>query len=161
MSYVVISDCLDHDTVAVHLFQSSFIVFLIELLPGRLHPKKIIYFSDGAALQYKNGKNFLNLCHHKDDFGVKAQWHFSATSHVMVWVEDYMREQSSLERRFQLSRTIPCTRKLHSHKPISDSTVEFYSLSDVSREERVALAKKDISPKSIAGFVTCLHEKNW
>lgn len=27
--------------------------------------------------------------------------------------EDYAREQSSLERRFQLSRTIPGTRKLH------------------------------------------------
>ena len=81
VSYVVISDCLHHDTVAVHLFQRSFIAFLKELLPARLHPKKIIYFSDGAAPQYKNRKNFLNLCHHKEDIGVKAEWHFSATSH--------------------------------------------------------------------------------
>ena len=159
-------------TVAVLLFQSSFIAFLKELLPARLHPKKIIYFSDGAAPQYKNRKNFLNLCHHKDDFGVKAEWHFSATSHgkgacdglggtvkrlaarvslqrpyndqlmtprqLFDWAcsnipaayfgycsnEDYAREQSSLEHRFQLSRTIPGTRKLHSFVPISDSTVE-------------------------------------
>ena len=81
VSYVVISDCLHHDTVAVHLFQRSFIAFLKELLPTRLHPKKISYFSDGAASQYKNRKNFLNLCHHKEDFGIKAEWHFSATSH--------------------------------------------------------------------------------
>ena len=51
--------------------------------------------------------------------------------------EDYAREQNSLERRFQLSRTIPGTRKLHSFVPISDSTVEvkFYSSSDVSQEK--------------------------
>ena len=142
------------------------------MLPARLHPKKIIYFSDCAAPQYKNRNNFLNLCHHKDDFGVKAEWHFSATSHgkracdglggtvkrlaahaslqrpcndqlmtprqsfdwassnipaayfVYCSNEDYAREQSSLERRFQLSRTIPGMRKLHSLVPISDSTME-------------------------------------
>ena len=44
-------------------------------------PKKLIYFSDGAESQYKNRKNSLNLCHHKDDFGISAEWHFSATSH--------------------------------------------------------------------------------
>ena len=26
-------------------------------------------------------KNFLNLCLHEDDFGVRAEWHFFATSH--------------------------------------------------------------------------------
>jgi len=38
--------------------------------------KKVIYFSDGAASQYKNCKNFSNLCYHEKDFGVKAEWHF-------------------------------------------------------------------------------------
>ena len=60
LCYVVISDCLHHDTVAVHLFQKSFIAFLKDLLPARLHPKNIIYFSDGAASQYKNRKNFVS-----------------------------------------------------------------------------------------------------
>ena len=54
LSYVIISDCLHHDTVAVYLFQKCFIAFLKSHLPERLHPKKIIYFSDGAASQYKN-----------------------------------------------------------------------------------------------------------
>ena len=40
-----------------------------------------MYISDGAASQYKNRKKFSNLCHHKLDFGVKAEWYFSATSH--------------------------------------------------------------------------------
>ena len=47
----------------------------LRMIPGtrKLH-------SDGAALQYKNRKNFMNLCHHKEDFSVIAKWHFSATS---------------------------------------------------------------------------------
>ena len=81
LSYVIISDCLHHDTTAVYLFQKCFITFLKIFLPERLHPKKIIYFLDGAASQYKNRKNFINLCLHKDDFGISAEWHFYATSH--------------------------------------------------------------------------------
>ena len=79
LSYVIISDCLHHDTVAVHLFLKSLIEYLKERF-GSL-PHKIFYFSDGAAAQYKNRKNFINLCHHQADFGVPAEWHFYATSH--------------------------------------------------------------------------------
>ena len=39
------------------------------------------YFSDRYAKQYKNYKNLLNLCYHKDDFNVAADWSFLATSH--------------------------------------------------------------------------------
>ena len=76
--------------------------------------------------------------------------------------EDYAKEQS-LEWRFQLARMIPGTRKLHSFVPISNSTVEVrhYSASDASRKERVTLAKNDIPPETIAGFITCLYEGNW
>ena len=41
----------------------------------------MFYFYYGAAAQYKIRKNFINLCHHEIDFGIPAQWHFSATSH--------------------------------------------------------------------------------
>ena len=77
--------------------------------------------------------------------------------------EDYERERSSLERRFQLSWTIPSTRKLHSFVPISNSTlkVRLYSAPDASRKKKVTLAKNDIPPESIAGFVTCLYDGNW
>ena len=159
LSYVVISDCNHHDTIAVHLYQK----YLIEHLTKRfgLPPYKVYYFSDGAASQYKNRKNFINLCHHQDDFGVPAEWHFSATSHgkgacdgvggslkrlaarvslqcpydhqimtphqLFEWavdnipavsfqyvtIDDYKREEALLEHRFQQSRTIPGTRKLH------------------------------------------------
>ena len=36
-----------------------------------------MYFSDGCSAQYKNRKNFINLCHHLEDFNVPAEWHFS------------------------------------------------------------------------------------
>ena len=79
LSFGIISDCLHHDTVAVYLYQKRLIAHLRETLT--LSPKQIFYFSDGAAAQYKNRKNFINLCHHEVDFGIPAQWHFSATSH--------------------------------------------------------------------------------
>jgi len=31
--------------------------------------------------QYKNYKNFSNLCYHEQDFGIKVEWNFFATSH--------------------------------------------------------------------------------
>ena len=187
ISYVVISDCLRHDTVAVHLFQRNLIHFLKEKF-GTL-PQKIYYFSDGAASQYKNRKNFINLCFHEADFGVPAEWHFSATSHgkgacdgvggtvkrlaaraslqrpyeqqimtprqLFEWAienvpatifsycssEDYKIEEQLLEERFQQSRTIPGTRKLHSFIPLSKTAIstKAYSLSTFSKEERVSV----------------------
>jgi hypothetical protein len=68
-----------HNTVAVHLFCKRPIEFLCGFV-GEL-PIKTFYYSDGAASQYKNCKNFVNLCHHEEDFGVAAEWNFSATSH--------------------------------------------------------------------------------
>ena len=40
------------------------------------HVKKVVHFTDGAASQYKNCKNFTNLLFLKDDFGVEGEWHF-------------------------------------------------------------------------------------
>lgn len=78
-SFVFISDCLLHNTVAVHLFQKKLINFLKEnVLPSL---EKIFYFSDGSASQYKNRKNFSNICLHQNDFNIHAEWHFYATAH--------------------------------------------------------------------------------
>lgn len=78
-SFVIISECLIHDSVAVHLFQRKLISFLkSNVLPSL---KKIYYFSDGSAAQYKNRKNFINICNHEKDFGIETEWHFFATAH--------------------------------------------------------------------------------
>ena len=50
LSFVVIPDCLQHDTVSVHYFQKE----LIGFLKPKLAVKKIFYYSDGAAAQHKN-----------------------------------------------------------------------------------------------------------
>lgn len=42
---------------------------------------KILYFSDGCKAQYKSKYSFINIYHHFEDFGVKAEWNFWATSH--------------------------------------------------------------------------------
>jgi hypothetical protein len=39
------------------------------------------FFYNGAASQYKNRRNFINFCYHKDDFDVDIEWHFFAPSH--------------------------------------------------------------------------------
>ena len=43
--------------------------------------RRLEYFSDGCAGQYKNKKNFCNLCQHNKDFGSEGTWNFFATSH--------------------------------------------------------------------------------
>lgn len=78
-NHVVISECHDkHNTITVYMCQT----LLIARLKAKFHTvNKIYYFTDGAASQYKNRKNFLNLFYHKKDFNVEAEGHFFATSH--------------------------------------------------------------------------------
>ena len=45
------------------------------------HITNVKYFFDGCTGQYKNLKNFLNLCHHYSDFNLEAEWNFFATNH--------------------------------------------------------------------------------
>ena len=208
LTYVIISDCLHHDTVAVYVFQKC----LIEFLLTKFVPQKILYFSDGAAAQYKNRKNFLNLCHHKADFGIDAEWHFFATSHgkgpcdgiggtvkrlaaraslqrpydhqimtprqLFEWAsenisnvvfsycttDDYSRVETLLQGRFQKSRTIPGTQKLHCFIPISKTTVstKVYSNSDTQKEQKVTLSETtELSLEEINGFITVVESGHW
>src|SRR5207248_4208795 len=77
-SLCIISDCLRHDTIAVHVFLRESIEYLKGLIGEINH---IHYFSDGSAAQYKNFNTFLNLCHHLTDFNISAEWNFFGTSH--------------------------------------------------------------------------------
>ena len=62
----------------VYEIQKTTISFLKEKL-GSL--KKIEYFTNGCAAQYKNCNISTNLCRHEEDFGVSVEWSFFATSH--------------------------------------------------------------------------------
>ena len=59
------------------MFHSFFTDFS---LPGHNHEKSTI----SLMVLHPNiriEKNFINLCHHEEDFGILAEWHFSATAH--------------------------------------------------------------------------------
>lgn len=62
----------------MHVFLKQLISAIREFIPGI---KKINYFSDGCAGQYKNCENFLWLCKHKELYNIEASWSFFATSH--------------------------------------------------------------------------------
>ena len=77
-SFCFISDDTEYDVPTLYLIQQFFTDYLKVKYS---HIQKLIYFSDGCAGQYKNKKNFYNLCQHKNDFGIEAEWVFFATSH--------------------------------------------------------------------------------
>ena len=76
--FCFLSDDLEHDTCFFCKLQQELINILKRDLPKITSIK---YFTDGCAAQYKNYKNFLNLCHHKEDLGINAEFVFFATSH--------------------------------------------------------------------------------
>ena len=77
-STCIISNHLLHNTSAVH----SFLKIILDYIKIKfIEIENVIYFSDGAASQYKNFKNIANLCNHFNDFNIHAEWHFFATSH--------------------------------------------------------------------------------
>lgn len=78
ISLVVIAESLEHNYVAVHLFQTKLLEYLKKTF-GAI--KKIYFFSDGAASQYKNKKNFHGLCEIKKKHNIEVEWHFFATYH--------------------------------------------------------------------------------
>ena len=72
-SLCVVWDHQKHNQSAVH----SFLVVALSFVKSQL-PLKVIYFSDGAASQYKNYKTFFKLFH-EQDHTLKTEWHFFAT----------------------------------------------------------------------------------
>lgn len=77
-SICILSDHLQHDTATVHAFQRHLIKFIKETRPS---VTKLIYFTDGSSSQYKNKKNFANVCSHQTDFQLDAEWNFFASAH--------------------------------------------------------------------------------
>lgn len=77
VSLAVISDNLNHDTVAVYEYQK----ITIHYLKSNFTVKKVYYITDGAGQHFKNKNNMQNLLYHNKDFGISAEWHFYATAH--------------------------------------------------------------------------------
>lgn len=77
-SFIALSECTTHDTVAVYILQEK-IIFEIKKRFPKIN--KIIYVTDGAKQHYKNRYQMMNLVNHESDFQIMADWHFHATAH--------------------------------------------------------------------------------
>ena len=88
--------------------------YLHELLP---QVKKLFYFSDGCGGQYKNYKNFMNLCLHKQDFGLDAEWIFFATCDGIGGSVKHQAAKRSLQR------------------PMNNQILDYQAMLNVCKEE--------------------------
>ena len=69
---------MEHDTCSFHQVQKKVFGCIKRQFPNL---QQVEYFSKCCTGQHENFKNFLNLCHHKCDFGFEATCSFFATSH--------------------------------------------------------------------------------
>lgn len=77
-SFVFLSESIKHDAEFVFIV----ITQLINWLKSQFnHVNKITYCSDGCKSEYKNCKNLFNLSQHFSNFGIHAEWLFTATAH--------------------------------------------------------------------------------
>ena len=78
ISYCYISDDIVHDVAFVYKIIQAIIP---ELKLEITDLKKVYFFTDGCAAQYKNFKSFYNLANINQEFNIDAEWNFFATSH--------------------------------------------------------------------------------
>ena len=152
ISFMVISDHLLHNTLVVHYFQSKLIKFLKEIMSF----KKVIYFSDGAASHYKIRKNFINLANHEADFGMPADRHFFATSHVKGPCDGVGGAVKRLAARASLQRPyedqIQTPMQLFEWRKESIKSVHFaYATSEAILEAGKKLVQRFQASKAIKG----------
>ena len=116
----------------------------------------MIYFSDGCAGQYKNCKNFINLCHHLEDFGIPAEWHFFATSHGkgpcdgLGGVVKRQAAKASLQRAYTDQITTPLQFFTFCQTHIQGVIFKFLTANDWSKEDAI-LQERLSKAKTIAG----------
>ena len=92
-----------------------------------------------------------------------AKENIPATVFRYCSTEEYEVVKQELENRFQNSRTIPGTRKLHAFIPLSRHllAVKLYSNSGEHKEEKVVKNEGELELDGLSGFVTCAYENEW
>ena len=155
----IISDDLTHDTSFVHQLQILVCDYIKENLP---QINRLEYWSDGCAGQYKNYKNFMNLCQHTVDFGFQAIWSFFATSHGKSPCDGVGGTVKRKMARTSLQR------------PVNDQILTFEAVEKFCREElkgivfmsiykddmvevRAKLEKRYEDGDTVAGTRSCHH----
>jgi hypothetical protein len=135
------------------LFLKYLITFLKVELPIT---KKVTYFSDGCAAQYKNCKNFLNLCCHEEDFGIKAEWNFFTTSHGkgpcdgLGGTVKRLAARASLQRPYDKQILTPAAFFQFCEESIPNINFKFSTNQDYEIEEKI-LKDRHLSAITIAG----------
>ena len=93
-----------------------------------------------------------------------ASENISAMAFTYCTTDDYKREEIFLHDRFQQSRTIPGTQKLHCFIPLTKNKLhtKMFSYSSTPKEERVTLSETvELPLEEINGFVTVAHNDEW
>ena len=77
--------------------------------------------------------------------------------------EEYEATRQELESRFQNSRTIPGTRKLHAFIPLGKYlvAVKLYSNSGECKKVKVVKDEEELELDGLSGFVTCAYGNEW
>ncbi len=76
-SFVVVSDDLQHDKVAVWVMLKA----ILKHIKENYQISTVKIFSDGCAAQFKNRYTMMNLIFMQDDFDITGEWAFFASSH--------------------------------------------------------------------------------
>ena len=201
LNFVVISECLHHDTVAVHLFQKR----LIWKTDWALFQWRLFTFQTARHPSIKTGRilstsaitkltlvsklngTFLHGKGACDGLGgtvkrlaTKAslqrpfedqimtplqlyRWASKNIPGINCTLEEYESDKTLLKTRFDNSRTIAGTRRLHCFIPNSRDSLQTkrYSTSSTSKLERVTKLATDLELEQVTGYVTCKHQDHW
>lgn len=134
-SFIIIAESLKHNHRSVYLFQQKLFAYLNRKF-GII--KKITFFSDGASSQYKNKKNFFNICQYKKKYGFDVEWHCFATSHgkgpcdAIGGVLKRLAAKASLQRIFE--NHILTANDLFNWATKSDGTMDYEFCSIIDQE---------------------------
>ena len=157
-SLCVMSDDLEHDTCFVHEVMR---VITDHLKLHHPHVRSVQYFSDGCAGQYKNFKNFMNVCLHEQEFGLAATWSFFATSHGKGPCDGIGGTVKRLARQESLRReNDPLNKfeKLLKYCEDEITGVEFFEISaDQMNAKRPTINKRFEGGSTIAGTQSYHH----
>lgn len=155
-SLVIISDCMEHDSIGVYTFSKIIIDFIKSL---QSNPSKIYYFSDGAPQQLKNYKHLINLYYHIEDYGIDAMWNYFATAHGkrpcdrVGGTVKRMAARASLQLSTERQITTPCDLYDWAKQPenLRNITLKFSSQEDYDGA-KLFLTKWYESAKKIPGI---------
>lgn len=153
-TFCFISNCLEHKTTLVYVFQKALMTEINKLFPNI---RKIHYFTDGSVAQYKNRYNFINLCYHdKDFYGIIAEWNFFATSHGKNVCDGIGGMVKRAATKASLQRTtehhILTAKDLYTYSESNFPSIKFfYITTEEFQKEELFLKHRFKEPKTIKG----------